>query len=56
MLKSKSGSNGERHLEQTYLVSNKLAARECVRSGQNRRRQRTSDKGFKMTKDKYRPF
>ena len=56
MLKSMFGSNGERRLEQTYLVSNKLAARESVRSGKNRRRQRSSDKGFKITKDKYRFF
>ena len=26
------------------------------KGGQNRRQQRTSDKGFKVTKDKYRPF
>ena len=43
MLKSMFGSNGERHLEQRYLVSDKFAAMESVRKGQNRRQQCTSD-------------
>ena len=60
MLKSKCASNGERHLDHKYLVSDKFAAMDFIRKAQNRRHQcrkiEKSVKGFELTKDEYRPF
>ena len=38
ILKSKFGSNGERHLDQRYLVGDKFAAMECIRKKKQNRR------------------
>ena len=61
ILKSKFGSNGERHLDHKYLVSDKFAAMEFIRKGSkgedsNAENIEKGVKGFKLTKDEYRPF
>ena len=48
-------------MDQKYLVSDKFAAMDFIRKGQNRRhldaeKIEKSVKGFKLTKDEYRSF